>query len=72
MVLASTLRAPRRELPTWHGNEKPIRTVNDLQVSHYETVVKRNRTKRLQPLVRIFHQLYANFGNFHGRSPSRT
>ena len=69
MIFAAALRAVGRQLSAGHGYEGTIRTIDDLQIANDKTIVKGDRTKGLKSFAGIFHQLDANLGNFHGRSP---
>jgi len=69
VILGVAVWAMSRELAARHGHERPVRAVNDLQIPHHEAVVERDRTKRLETFSRLVHELDANFGDLHGRSP---
>src|SRR5262245_12844869 len=69
MILHAALRTVRGQLAAGHGDERSVRAVDDLQVTHDKAVVKRDRAERLEALARFFHELDANLSDFHGRSP---
>ena len=69
MVLAAALRAMGRQLAAGHGHERAVGAFDDLQVADHEAVVERDRAERLESLARLLHELDANLGDFHGRSP---
>ena len=52
-----------------HGHKRPAHAVDDLQVTHYKTIVKRDRTKSLQAVTRTVHKLDMDFGSLHDRAP---
>ena len=70
MVLVAALRAMRGQLAAGHGHERTIGAFDDLQVANHEAIVQRDRTECVQPLAGdLFHELDANFGDFHVCSP---
>src|SRR5262245_66056655 len=69
MILHAALRTVCGQLAARHRDERPVRTVDDLQVTHDKAVVKRDRAERFQALAWFFHEFDANLGDFHGRSP---
>ena len=66
MILRTATRAAVGQLAAGHGHERTFGTLNDLQVADDEARIERDRTKGLKPIVRIIHELNANFGDFHG------
>ena len=69
VILAAALRAVGREFAAGHGHERAVGPLDDLQIADDEAVVERDRAERLQPLAGVFHELDANLGDFHGRTP---
>ncbi len=65
MILHSAAGAVRGELAAGHGHERAIGAIDNLQIPHDKAVVERNRTERLEAFTRLFHELDANFGDFH-------
>ena len=59
----------RGQLAAGHGHERTVGALDDLQVADDEAVVERDRAECLKPFARLFHELDANLGDFHGRSP---
>jgi len=72
MVLHAAPRAVRSQLAARHRDERTIGPVDDLKVPHDEAIVKCDGTEGLEPFARFFHELDANLGDFHGRSPCDT
>src|SRR5207302_11142468 len=70
VVLGPAVGAAVGQLPRRHGHEEALGPLDDLQVADDEHVVEGDAAKGLQPLVAprvVFHELDANFGDFHGR-----
>ena len=74
VVLGAAVPAAVGQLPRRHGHEEALGPLDDLQVADDEHVVERDAAERLQPLVAarvVFHELDADFGDLHGRTPLR-
>src|SRR5262249_37414797 len=69
VVLAAALPAAVRQLAAGHGHERPLGALDDLQVTHHEGVVERDRAEGLEALVVVFHELDPDFGDDHSCSP---
>jgi hypothetical protein len=69
VVLKAALGAVAGQLSAGHRHEWTVGPTNDLEVSNHECMIESDRTKRLQAVVGVFHQLDAYFGDFHSRSP---
>ena len=69
MILAAALRTMGGQLAAGHGHERARGAFDDLQIADHKGVVERDRTKRLESLSRLIHELHANLGDFHGCSP---
>src|SRR5687767_4538020 len=70
VVLTAALWTMRGQLAARHGHKGTIGALDNLQVANDKTVVKGEGTESLETLARIFHELDAHLGDFHGRSPS--
>jgi hypothetical protein len=66
MVFHSAAGAVRRQLAARHGHKRPIGAIDNFQIAHDKAIVERDRTKRLEAFTRLFHELDANFSDFHG------
>ena len=58
-----------RQLATRHRHKRAVRAFDDLKISNDKCIVKGNRAEGLQPLASVFHELDANFSDFHGVAP---
>ena len=70
VVLAHAPRAAVRQLPARHGDEDPLRPLDDFQVANDEGVVEGDGAEREQPLVVLLAQLDADFRDDHRGPPS--
>jgi hypothetical protein len=69
MVLHVALSAVGREFSARHGHEGTIRTLNDFQISNDKAVVESDGAEGFEAVSWFFHELDANLGDIHSRSP---
>ena len=70
VVLGPAVAASVGQLAGRHGDEEALGPLDDLEITDDEHVVERDAAERLQPLVAarvVFHELDANFGDFHSQ-----
>jgi hypothetical protein len=69
VVLEPALRTMTGEFSAGHRHKRSVGPANDLEIADDERVIEGDRAEGLQPVIRVFHQLDAYFGDFHTRSP---
>src|SRR5690606_9313095 len=69
VILAAAAWTVGGELAAGHRDEWPVRAVDDFQIANDKAVVEGDRAECLQALAGLFHELDADLGDFHGRSP---
>ena len=59
----------RSQLATRHCHKGPVRTLDNLQIADYETMIEGNGAKRLETIATFSNKFDANLGDFHDLPP---
>ena len=70
VIFVVAARAAVHQPPAGHRDERASASLDDLQIPDDKAAVQRDGTESQQPLIGVAHQLDANFGDFHGSTPS--
>ena len=70
VVLGVTARAAVHQAAAGHRHEAAFAPLDDLQIANDKAAVECDRAEAHQAIIGVTHQLHANFGDFHGSTPS--